>query len=106
VHNEDLLRTMQEAKTAELLQEKNKMDKASRVIMRCVRNYGKALRKGMGFTLRRQGASTFRSSSCLLSFFCRCFLLLASPSCCCAVDLREAPRAASSGAKAKGSAPQ
>ncbi len=59
VHNEDLLRSMQEAKSEEMLRERNKMNKAACIIVRCVRNYGKAVRKGMGFTLRRQGAITF-----------------------------------------------
>ena len=59
---------MQEAKSAELLRERNKMDQAARIIVRCVRNYGKTVRKGMGFTLRRQGASAFR-------LFARLFLL-------------------------------
>ena len=59
MHNEDLLRSMQEAKTEEMLKEKNRMNKAACIIMRCVRNYSKAIRKGMGFTLRRQGAIPF-----------------------------------------------
>lgn len=50
---------MQNAKSEELLKEKNRMNKAACIIMRCVRNYSKAIRKGMGFTLRRQGAIPF-----------------------------------------------
>jgi hypothetical protein len=50
---------MQEKKTEELLKESRRREKASATITRCVRNYGQAIRKGMGFTIRRQGSFVF-----------------------------------------------
>jgi hypothetical protein len=54
-HHEDVLRVMQEKKTEEMMRESRRKDKAASTITRCIRNYGQMIRKGMGFTIRRQG---------------------------------------------------
>jgi hypothetical protein len=59
VYNEDILLSMQERKFQDMLGEMQQKNKAASTITRCIRNYARAIRKGMGFTIRRQGSILF-----------------------------------------------
>jgi hypothetical protein len=60
VYNEDILVSMQEQKYQDMLREMQRKNKAASTITRCIRNYARAIRKGMGFTIRRRGSMLSR----------------------------------------------
>ncbi len=74
MHNEDILVSMQERKFQDMLREMQAKNKAASTITRCIRNYARAIRKGMGFTIRRRGQQVFSA------------LFLMFSSCCCWSD--------------------
>lgn len=53
LYHEDVIRGLQEKKSEDLLRERLRRDKAANIIKRTVRNYGLAVRRGMGFSIRR-----------------------------------------------------
>jgi hypothetical protein len=76
VYHEDMLRVMQEKKTEDMMRESRRKDKAASTITRCIRLYGQMIRKGMGFTIRRQGLAWGLGGFEVLGFWDFCGVLI------------------------------
>jgi hypothetical protein len=70
VYNDDILVSMQERKFQDMLREMQMKNKAASTITRCIRNYARAIRKGMGFTIRRRGQQVFSALFLMFSLCC------------------------------------